>query len=325
MALNVADIVAQWGAYYKPGSDNEKNLRNFFYKMAETAAFFQTRPTEDTIYRGTLAQLSRIVQPFQKAFTPIGDFDFTPNEFALFKLKVDLQEYPDDLEKTYLGFMANLPEADRSKWPFVRWAVENHIKPRMEEDLEVNEYFYGVYAAPGAGVAGAAGTAMDGLRKVIRGYNTAGRTNLGNGAIVTGAPAADPADWCTQVEEFVRSIPRLFRSKVDKIFMDPDLELRYRDGKEKKYNVNYKQEADLTNINKFPSISVQAVESHAGSNLIWTTIPVNRIAPIKKPGMKDTLTAKEYSPRQVSIYSDWWFSLNFEVPEFLFHNDQDLA
>jgi hypothetical protein len=325
MSLTVADIVAQWGAYYKPGSDNEKNLRNMLYKSSETAAFFATRPTSDTIYRSTLATLNRIVQPFQKAYTPIGAFNFKPNQFDLYELKIDMQETPDDLEKTYVGFLADLPEADRSKWPFVRWAVEQHIKPKRDEDLEQNEYFLGEYAAPAPGVAGAAGTGMNGLRKVIRGYNTGGRTNLGNGAIVTGAPAGDPADWCTQVEDFVRSIPRLFRKKVDFIFMDPDLELKYKDGKDKKYNMQYAKDADLLTINKFPSIKVQGLESHAGSNLIWTTIPANRVQPLKKAAMKDQLTAKEFAPRVVSIYGDWWECLNYEVPEFLFHNDQDLA
>jgi hypothetical protein len=61
-----------------------------------------------------LASLDRVVQPFQKAFTPIGTFKFKPNEFSLYKLKIDMQEYPDDLEATYLGFLADLPEADRS-------------------------------------------------------------------------------------------------------------------------------------------------------------------------------------------------------------------
>lgn len=325
MAIDVADVVAQYGAYYKPGSDNEKNLRNTLYKPSETAAFFSPRPTEDTIYRGNLASLDRVVQPFQKAFTPIGTFKFAPNEFPLYKLKIDLQEYPDDLEATYLGFLANLPEADRAQWPFVRWAVENHVKPRRDQDLEENEYFGGVYAAPGAGVAGAAGTSMNGIRKVIRAYNTAGRTNLGNGAIATGAAAADPADWCTQVEEFVRAMDKRLRSRVDKIFMSTELELRYRDGKDKKYNMTYAKDTDLQTINKFPGISVQGLESHEGSELIWATLSANRIMPQKKAALKDTMKVQQFAPRVVSFYTDWWEALNFEVPEFIVHNDQDLA
>ena len=82
MAINVADVVAQYGAYYKPGSDNQSTLRNMIYKPSETAAFFQARSPDDTIWRGTLATLNRVLQPFQKTFTPISTTKFEPNQFS---------------------------------------------------------------------------------------------------------------------------------------------------------------------------------------------------------------------------------------------------
>jgi hypothetical protein len=324
MAIDASAVVAQFGAHYKPGSDNQKNLRNMIYRVIETAQYFQSRPTTDTIWRGNLASLNRVVQPFQKAYTPISTIKFEPNEFPLYKLKIDLEETPDDLEATYLGFLADLPEADRAKWPFVRWWLENHVMPKKDEDLELYEYFAGVYAAPAAGVAGAAGTAMNGIRKIIRGYNTAGRLNLKNGPIVTGAPNADPATFCSQVEAFVESIPSLFRKKIDFIFMSPDLALRYKKGKRAKYNVNYAQASDLETIENFPHIRVVGLESHSGSNLFWTTLADNRIRPQKKAALKDTMKL-ESAKRVVSAYTDWWEVLNFEVPEFVFTNDQDLV
>lgn len=330
MAIEVADVVAQFGAYYKPGSDNQKNLRDMLYKPSETAALFQARPSDDTIWRGTFASLNRIVQPFQKAFTPIGTIAFKPNQFSLFKLKIDLKETPDDIEATYLGFLGSLPEIERVNWPFVKWLIEKHVMPKKDEDLETNEYFSGVFAAPAPGVAGAAGTAMDGLRKVIRACNTAGRTNLGNGAIATGAAADDDADYCEQVEQFVESIPSLFRSKIDFVCMSKENKTKYRRGKRKKYGlqVNFmtgQGVSDLETIEDYPNIRVVGLESHTGSDLIWATMPANRIRPQKKAALANTMAVKEFAPREVSIYSDWWEALGFEVSEFLFHNDQDLA
>ncbi len=327
MSIAVSDVVTDFGAFYKPGSDNQKNLRNMIYKAGETAQFFQPRPTDDTIYRGTFASLDRIVQPFQKAYTPISTITFKPNQFSLFKLKIDLQETPDDLEATYLGFLAAMDEIERAKWPFVRWWMENHIMPRKEEDLEVNEHFTGVYAAPTPTVAGAAATGMNGLRKVIRDYNGDGRLNLGNGPIAMGAVAGDAADFCTQVEEMVDAIPSLFRKKLDYLFMSTDLELKYRRGKREKYkgHVNFVETKELYTIEDHPSVRVKGLESHQGSDLIWTSIPANRIQPKKKAALKDTMLVKEFSPRTVSAYTDWWEALNFEVPEFVFCNDQDLA
>lgn len=323
MALDVADIVAQFGAYYKPGSDNQKNLRNMLYKVIETAQYFQNRPTSDTIWRGTLASLTRVVQPFQKAYTPIGDMKFEPNEFKLYKLKIDMQEHPDDLEPTFVGFLADMVELDRAAWPFVRWWIEQHIMPKKDEDLETGEYFGGVFAAPAPGVAGAAGTSMNGIKKVLQDYNTDGRLNLKNGPIVTGAPAGDDADFCTQVEEFVEDIPSLFRSKLDYVFMSKELELRYKRGKVKKYGtqINMLDTKDKYSLEDFPNVIVKGLESHTGSNLFWSSIPINRIRPQKKAGLANTMKV-EGVKREVATYTDWWEALNFEVPEFVFTNDQ---
>lgn len=330
MAIEVADVVAQFGAYYKPGSDNQKNLRDMLYKPSETAALFQPRPSDDTIWRGTFASMDRIVQPFQKAFTPLGTITFKPAEFSLHQLKIDMKETPDDLEATYVGFLTSVPEIERANWPFVKWLMEKHVMPKKEEDLEVYEYFKGVYAAPAPGVAGAAGTAMNGIRKFIRTYNTAGRTNLGNGAIATGAAADSDVDFCEQVEEFVESIPSVFRSKIDSVVMSKENRTKYRRGKRKKYGlqVNFLTgvgASDLDTIEDYPNISVMGLESHNGSDLMWATLAANRIRPQKKAALAKTMAVKEFSAREVSLYTDWWEVLGFEVPEFIFHNDQDLA
>lgn len=328
MSIDVSDVVQDFGAFYKPGSDNAKNLRTMIYKPGKTATFFQLRPTEDTIWRGTLASIDRIIQPFQKTFSPISTTLFEPNEFPLYKLKIDLQETPDDLEATYLGFLADLPELDRAAWPFVRWWLENLIPPAKERDLELNEYFIGEYLAPPVpGTAGVVSTAMNGIRKIIRGYNTAGRTNLKNGAIVTGAFAGADADFCTQLEEFVEAIPSEIRSMIKNIFVKTDAATKYRRGKRDKYklHVNYMDQSTLATIEDYPTISVVGLDSMGASEMIWTSIPQNMIRPVKKASLKDQMKVQQFAPRVVSAYSDWWEVNNFEVPEFIFHNDNDLA
>jgi hypothetical protein len=325
MAINVTDVVSQFGSHYIANPSNQANLRNTLYKAGSLGSFFQDRPTEDTIWRGTLASLSRIVQPFQKAFTPISTTTFKPNSFPLFKLKIDLQETPDDLEGTYLGFLASLPEVDRKAWPFVRWWMENHVMPKAKEDVAYNEYYTGVYGAPTAGTAGAAGTAMDGIRKVIRAYNTAGRTNNGSAAIVTGAPNSNNTTFVGQVEAFVDAIPDLFKSKIDVIFMSKTNQIKYLRGKRDKYGltVNFLNGSQDT-IEDYPSIRVVGIEEMNGSNLIFATTPENRVRPIKKAALANQMMIESVD-RTVKLFTDWWEALNFEVPEFVFHNDQDLV
>lgn len=324
MAINVAAVVSQFGAYYLKNPDNMKRLRNMLYNKVETAQYFRTLPQSDTIYRGTFASLDRVVQAFQKAWTPIGTITFKPNQFSLFKLKIDKEETPDDLEATYEGFLADIDDLDRANWPFVRWLIEEHIMPKKEEDLELNEYFAGSYVAPTPGTAGAAGQSMDGLRKILRAYVTGGRTNLGNGPIAMGAPEVDPVDFCTQIEDWVDSINELMVGKLDRIFMNKTLAKRYVRGRKKKYNANYAQVSDMVAVEEHSDIQITGLLSHSGSNLIWTSPAINRIRPTKKAVLADTMKIESYH-RVVSLFTDWWEVLNFEVPEFVITNDQDLV
>ncbi|MGN6293769.1 MAG: hypothetical protein ACTHMV_13580 [Chitinophagaceae bacterium] len=328
MAIDVADVKAQFGSYYIKNEINMQRLRSMLYQPVETASLFADRPGSDTIYRGALSQLNRIVQPFQKAYTPIGEIVFKPNQIDLYQIKIDISETPDDLERSYVGFLADKEDLERANWPFVRWLIEEHIIAKKQEDLELNEYFSGVYAAPAPGNAGAAGTAINGIRKQIRDYATAGRTNLTNGPIAMGAPAADPADFCTQVEEFAEAIPPIFRSKLDVICMSKELELRYRRGRRAKYGkeVQFINNQDLSTLEDFQNLKVKGLASMsaAQTNMIWAAMPNIRIRPTKKASLSDTMKM-ESNRRVVDLFSDWWEVLGFEVPEFIFHNDQDLA
>lgn len=324
MSIEVTDLITQFGAYYKPDGDNEKNLRSMLYKPAETGSFFKPLPTNATKWKGTFASLSRIVQAFQKAFTPISELKFEPNSFDLFKIKIDLSEMPDDIEETYVGFLADMSDIDRAKWPFVRYYIVNHVMPRKDEDLETNEYWDGVFAEPVANTPGAAGASMDGLKKIISGYNTAGRTGLKNGALALGAPPVDPKDYCTYVEEYVKMIPKVIRKKMDYVFMNDAAEILYKEGKEEKYNMHNTLDANLQTVKLFPNIKVQGLESMGDSPMIWSSPAENRIRPLKKAELGNTVKV-ESNRRLVDIFTDWYEVNQFAVPEFLYHTDQGLA
>lgn len=329
MSIVITDLVSQFGAYYINQGQNLDRLKKKLYQMAETAGYFANRPTDDTIWRSTYNQLDSVLQPFQKAWTPKGTFTSEPNQFNLFKIKIDKEETPDDIESSWIGFLDAMDELDRSKWPFIRYLLEEHIMPRKEEDHELELAFLGVYAAPTPGTAGATATSMDGIRKVIRGYNTAGRTGLGDGAIATGAIAADDADFVQQVEDWCDEVPYLFRNKLDYIFMSDANATKYKRGKRKKYGKDVQfingTASNLDTVEDYPSIKIARLQSMGTSDMIWASPAINRIRPLKKASLMNTFLVQQFSPRVVSIYTDYWEAMNFEVPEFLFHNDLDLV
>ncbi len=313
MAINVADVISEYGDYYLDHGQNQSSLIQRLHRPSLTAAEFRTIPTKDTVVRMGTSEMSRILQPFQKAFTPIGDLTFKPNPINLFNLKVDYEEMPDDLVNSWLGFLEG-EGVVRTEWPFVRWIMEVHIATRVAEDFELNEAWSGVAAAPTPGTAGAAGTAMDGIKQIMT-DNAAKINTISMGAV----PTADE-DVVTYVEEFVAQISKEYRKRITKLYMNEDLHLQYRRGKRSKYNQNYAQEADLDRVIDFPQMSVMGLPSMGTDETMWCTLEANKVRPLKKVEFGN-MQVREFAARKVSIYTDYWTVLSFARMEDVFRTD----
>lgn len=323
MAITATDIVTEFGAYYL-GNENNQNAARILrlpLQTSETVELFPLQLTENEgLERRAKATIDRVLQPFQKGFTPIGTSTFTPQSIAMFRQKIDLQETPDDLEKTWLSFLTS-QNLDRATWPFVRWWLETLIMPGYQRDLEMNEIYAGNYAAPTPGTAGAASTSMDGIKTIINDAYAAG--NL-DSMITLGAVPTDPTEFCTYVEDFVRGIPELYWNDTLTIAMSKVLQQRYRDGQRAKYNKNYAQATDLDTVLDYTNIRVKGVFSHSGSTKIWTSPEWNKTRLVKGIGNMGNFKIESVK-REVAVFTDWWLGIGFWVPELIFTNDVELT
>jgi hypothetical protein len=314
MAITVTDIISEYGDYYLNHGQNQRDVLQKLHRPSTTAAEFLTIPTNDTVVRKGTSAMDRVLQPFQKAFTPIGTLTFQPNRIDLFNMKVDKQEYPDEIVDTWVAFLEGMDEADRSKWPFVRWMMEVHIMDQAQEDFELNEVWAGVYAAPTPGTAGAASTSMDGIKQILT-DNAAKVNTIAMGAI----PTAD-ADFTTYVEEWFEQVEKEHRKRIRKIYMSEDLHLKYRKGKRQKYNMSYAMDNNLDSLIDFPNAMVLGLPSMGTDETIWATLEQNKIRPIKRAQFAN-FQVGTYAPRQVSIFADWWTVCSFARMESVFRND----
>src|SRR5690606_15684543 len=159
---------------------------------------FPLLPTNDTIVYKATASIKRVLQRFQKDFTPIinGEVKFELESIPLCHVKIDELISPDELMPSWLGFLAS-NKLKREDWPIVRYITEKLIWPKYYEDLETEELFKGELGALVPGTATAAGASMDGIRKKIRLAYAAGKTNQ----IVLGAVPTDPVEFATYVED----------------------------------------------------------------------------------------------------------------------------
>ncbi|WP_276496710.1 hypothetical protein [Pontibacter litorisediminis] len=316
--MNIQDIIAEFGAYYINSGQNMARIVKMLNAPSKTDSVLTSIITDDTVWRASQATIGRVLQPFQKKWTPIDALKLVPVAIQQFKMKVDSEEYPDDLEATWLGFLTG-EGIDRKSWPFIRWYVEVMLIPQAKEDYELYEVYKGIYQAPQDGVAGAAGTSMDGLKKAINDQVTAGRIT----PIVTGAPDADNKVFVDQIEFFTDRINQNYQHVPMQLCMSPALEKRFHRG----YRALYGKDTDYKGSNgsvDFSNVTIIGLPSMSGESKIWMTPKGNAIHLGKRTQNMNQVQI-ESEDRKVKLFSDWSRGVGFIIPETVFTNDQDLA
>ncbi|AWW32433.1 hypothetical protein DN752_21060 [Echinicola strongylocentroti] len=315
--MDVQDIITEFGAYYINQGQNLSRLVKILNEKSVTENAFTTVVTDDTLYRGGKSTIGRLLQPFQKGWTPIGNVGFTPIAIPQYPFKMDHEEYPDDLEATWLGFLAD-ESLNRSEWPFIRWLVEVHLLPQIKEDYELNEIFSGVYVAPTPGTAGAAGTAMNGIKEIRNTHISDGRIT----PITIGALETDPQAFVEQIESFSDQINTRYWMQNMELNMSQTLAKRYRRG----YRKLYGKDTDFDGVKSSvedTNIMVVGKPSHEGSDIIWCTPKSNAIRLLKKSQNMNRVRI-ETAKREVSIFTDFYSGIGFLIPEIVFTNDSEL-
>ena len=330
MAIDIQDVITEFGNYYRNGGQDLTRILKKPYIAAQTEAMFGLLPTDDTSYQMASAELSRVLQPFQIGWTPVGTLKAAPIVLTQTPFKVDLQENPDLLENSWLGFLGD-NNLDRAQWPFVRYLVEQHLYSKMDEDYELNEIYFGKFVAPTPGVAGAESTGMDGIRTIINRHVQASRIT----PIAMGAIPIDPLAFCEYIEAFVEKFTRRYRGRMMEVCMNTTLARRYAKGWHAKYKVDLKDAVGRPIVDgngdaliqipiEFTKHTVVGLESMGDSLKIWATTADNRKRLVKKTVNTKSVRIESLK-REVYIYTDFYKGVGFPLPEAVFTNEQDLT
>ncbi len=314
--IDIDQLKADFGDYYLSAGQNLSNLHMLPFESFDTRDAFTIVPTNDTIIRESNVEVDEILQSYQDEFTPKGGLEFKPVQFPLYQMKIDQSFNPTKLQRSWVAFLTS-NSVDRTTWPFIRWIIEVYLTKKSMEDLEKQAIYNGVYAAPQDGVPSAANTVMNGVRKIVTEMVAAGDLE----EIITGAPAADPDDFVTQIETFVKSWPEKYRRMAMPINMSLTLEEKFVEGMQQKYNMQYAQVGQLKKVRNFENISIVGRPSMEGAEGWWATPKYNALMGVK--GFENVNAFKiEGARRKVDMYSDWWAGIYFIQPQIVFVNDK---
>lgn len=315
MEIEIQDIITEFGNYYKPGGQSIKDVRTALMAPSETELFFGTpRLTTATRIELSNAAISRVLQGYQVDFTEIGQTEFTPQIINLDHFKIDVKIAPAELMESWLGFLAENALQPKD-CPLIKYWLEMLVIPKSKEDLEIYEIFAGKKVAPTKGTASAAGSNMNGIKEKLKAADIS--------VITMGAVPTEPVEFVDYVEDFAGNIPEVARNATKNIAMNKTLELRYKQGKRKKYNQYYAQDADLLKLADF-DINVKGLTSHASSTVIWATPDNNKVIGNKNPGNQTVFNIQEFD-RQVKALTDFHKGVGFWSNKAVFRSDIALS
>ena len=331
--MNITDLITEWGVYINEGQ-NASKIHEQLWEKNEVEQFFMRVIENGDLYKSVYATIDDVLQAFDIDFKPSNGVKFYPTTTEMGTFKVDGQIIPDQLRNSYMAFLAGEGNPDKTRVPFISWVIQTMIIPKQREEYELNVAFHGWKFNGGSSATPDVNTTTYVRQK----NSTITNFRMGNGAmdgirlwilrhidrintVTTGAWSTDPATFCTQVETFVNAIPEKIRYKMDFLFMSRTLRDRYRLGRRAKYNANWNQESDLLAIDNSP-MRVQGLAAMVGSEMVWCTPPTNR----KRPTQSDfTRFDPQKYDRSLKILADWKKTLAFDVPEFIYINDQGLT
>ena len=303
MSITVSDIVREYGAYYENAGQNKNRILSLLTQGRELTGFCTPIKTDNTIFRLSNAAFQSLVQPFQKSFTQKGGATFTPNEIRVFNLKIDDEFYPDDIKATWLGFLA-ANKVSREEWPLVKWLIEEYYMKQIDRDMELNEYYKGVYAAPTTNVAGPDGTGMNGLQMQLKAGVDAGTMNSIN------IGALDASTIFVQVAEFTDYISEVYQGVPMNVCMSKHWYKKYMQDKRAQGFYQKTSDAQIDAGIDFTPQSVVGLAAMTGTNDIFCTPKANLIHITSETLSKNQFKLEE-SKRVVSVMGDWWEGLGF--------------
>ena len=310
--ITTTDIVTEYGAYYQDAGQNKKHILTMLSQGSEITNFATPIKTDNTIFRLANATFNSLVQPFQKTFTAKGGVAIVPNEIRQYRFKIDDEFMPDELYATWLGFLT-AKSVDRKSWPFVKWLVEVYYKRQIVQDMELNEYYNGEYAAPADGVAGANSTGMVGVKKLLQDGVDADKMNI----IATGA--LDAATIFDQVEAFTDGIAEVYQGIPMDIFMSRYWYKKYMQDKRVQGFYQRLSDKDIDAGIDFTPQSVRPLAAMVGTEDIFCTPKANFLHISPETNTKNAFKIEE-AKRAVAVMADWQEGLGFGINEIVWTN-----
>lgn len=315
-SIDIKDLNAEFSMVMPPKQKLEL-LNKRIYNGFDDAKHM-TRIQSNTDYIASAAIMSEVSQQFTPKWTPKGAAKFTPIRIPYRRHKLNVLIQPADVLKSWLLYLWEQGKT-MSDMPITRYIVENHILPKVLDDITISMIAKGKFVDAGVVSDGDAGKAaknsMDGFETIL----VEGKTDK-DCKINYYKAAADPmkmtdSELLAYIDGFVDSISGLFAHIVT-IHCSEQLLTRY---KRADFAVNGKYTGfENDGSIRFTNFHLVPLKSMYNSPIIFATPKENFVELVDLSKAENCIVKIEEQNYDVKVFGEYSLSTGFKIAEAVY-------
>lgn len=315
--LNIADLNAEFSMVMPPKQRIELVNKEIYLGFPDSQ--HMTRIQSNTDYIASAALIDSIVQEFTDVWTPKGSTKFTPIRIPYRRHKINVSIKPTEIIKSWLLY---LYEQDKtfSEMPITKYIIEQHILPKVQDDLTRKMVGKGKYeAAPAGQKDGAAGRdasqSMDGFETQLC---EALKSGAGNMNFYKGAQdlfKLKGQEFLDAFHAYIDGISRYFVGNLP-VFCSERMITHYN---RQDFAVNGKYTGEkVGNSVRFTSFTLVPLLSMYNSPILFATPKSNFIELVDINSAQNCIQKVEEHHYDVDILGEFSLSIGFKIGEAVF-------
>ena len=289
-----------------------------------TDAKFFTRVNTNTDYIATDAIHTEVSQQFTPEWTPKGSLKFTPIRIQYRRHKINEAIKPTQLLSSWLLFLYEQGKS-QAEQPFLRYVIEQHILPKVQEDIQLSMIAKGKYKAVDVsqlqpGTAGsAAKDSMDGIETIL--VEGKAGTNEAAAKINFYKNAQDIRSMTDKqchdyIDAFADAVRGQFVNKQIEIHCAPEILTKYQSAEFALTGVFTGRENDGSI--RFTSAVLVPMESMYNSPILFTTPKENMKMLVDLSHPEACINDLQKENYDVKIFGEYSLSVGFAIAEAVF-------
>lgn len=321
--INIDELYSEFGTYLSAQGAKLEILLKLVQKTESQN--YMTTKMAITEWRASEGLITSVVQQFVAKWTPLGKSTFKPLTIKNRRHKINLPITPDEINDSWLSYLYD-EGVTVDKMPVTRYIIEQLLRPRIEQDIELLMIATGEYTELGEvseGDAGqATGKSMDGYVTILTQQKALGAgSDMNFFTLVDGATELTKDNIVDQIEayaDWVEETAPMYAKVGMNIFIDPNLYKWFKRGYRELYPTS-KNEDKNQDKPDFSNLTFVPLAAMRGTGVFFSTPKDNFIRLIhKNQAGGATKLYMQVDNYTVKVFGEFWLGVGFALAELVF-------